>query len=204
VPLAAVLQGMKQTFSCVAFALALTAFPGAFTLAADAKPDANPDPKPSARAEHGVGFIGVSIDEVDDAVAYHLDLKNDLGIMVMGVSPGSPAESMGLKQFDVIVAADGQPIYTPRAFSKLVQGKAVGEQIQITVRRGPRSEDLVGKIAARPAELADSRHDGPPWFHHGSSPAGANGERRGKLRQPDGSTMEWSIEDSPTPPSQAP
>ena len=192
----AVLKGMKQTIPCVAFALALAAFPGAFAFAADTKPDA----KPSVRAEQTVGFIGVSLDEVDDAVAYHLELKNDLGVMVMAVTPGSPAEAMGLKAFDVIVAADGQPIYTPRAFSALVRGKAVGEQIQITVRRGARSEELVGKVVVRPAELAESRREVPPWLRQGPPPTGPNGERRGKVRQPDGSTMEWSIEEAPLPP----
>lgn len=192
----AVLEGMKQTFPCVALALALAAIPGAFTPASDAKPEA----KPSIRAEQMVGFIGVSLDEVDDAVAYHLELKNDLGVMVMAVTPGSPAETMGLKVFDVVVAADGQPIYTPRAFSSLVRGKAVGEQLQITVRRGARSEELVGKVVARPAELAESRREAPPWHRHGPPPTGPNGERRGKVRQPDGSTMEWSIEEAPLPP----
>jgi predicted metalloprotease with PDZ domain len=168
-------------------------------VAADTKPEPHAAPAPA--------FLGVGLDEVDDALAYHLELKNDLGVMVGSVAPGSPAEAMGLKPYDVIVAADGQPVYTPRAFTGMVRAKAPGDSIEIQVRRGPRTEEVSGKLVARPAELDAERRDQPGHFRHPLIPGApgqqgnVGGERRGTLRQPDGSTMEWSIEDGPQPPT---
>ena len=165
---------------------------------------ADPPPVPAAKpAEHAPAFVGVQLDEVDDALAYHLELKNDLGVLVVAVSPGSPAESMGLKPFDVIVGADGQPVYTPRAFTALIRGKNAGDAIQLQVRRGARTEELDGKLAARPA---DADRQGPPPHGRrmpfpGGPGGGPEGQKRGTMTQPDGSTMEWSIEDSPEPPA---
>ena len=190
--------------------LLLTLLAAAPLVAADSKPA--PQPAPPAVAASGSlsasaaapAFLGVGLDEVDDALAYQLDLKNDLGVIVTSVAPGSAAEAMGLKQYDVIVAADGQPIYTPRALSGLVRGKAVGDALQIQVRRGATTTDLSGKLAARPAELDTERREQPGHFRHPQvpgQPGAPSGERRGTLHQPDGSTMEWSIEDGPQPPT---
>ncbi len=180
--------------------LLLTLLAVAPLMAADPPPAPAPAAKP---AEHAPAFVGVQLDEVDDALAYHLELKNDLGVLVMAVSPGSPAEAMGLKPFDVIVGADGQPVYTPRAFTALVRGKNAGDTIQLQVRRGARTEELSGKLAARPAEA--DRPAGPARPRHmpfpGGPGGGPDGQRRGTVTQPDGSTMEWSIEDSPEPPA---
>lgn len=175
--------------------LLLTLLAAAPLVAADQTPA--PTVKP---AEPAPGFVGVQLDEVDDALAYHLELKNDLGVLVMGVSPGSPGESMGLKPFDVIVGADGQPVYTPRAFTALVRGKKAGDAIQLQVRRGARTEELTGTLAARPADA--DRSMGPAKPRRLPFPGGgSDGQRRGTVTQPDGSTMEWSIEDSPEPPA---
>jgi hypothetical protein len=109
---------------------------------------------------------------------------------------------MGLKRFDVIVSADDAPIYTPRALRDLVTTKHAGEILRLTVRRGATTKDLSGKLAARPAEMP---HPEIHQFHRplpGQGPIlGPNGQRRGTMMQPDGSTMEWSIDESPEPPA---
>ena len=148
------------------------------------------------------GFLGIQLDEVDEALTYHLGLANDLGVLVAGVAGGSAGESMGLKQFDVIVSADDAPIYTPRALGDVVKAKHAGEVLRLSVRRGATTVALSGKLSARPAEMAQpERHQ----FHRplpGQGPIlGPNGQRRGTMMQPDGSTMEWSIDESPEPPS---
>ena len=164
---------------------------------------ADPAPAPPAQEIRAPGFLGLQIEEVDEALTYHLELKNDLGVLVASVSPGSAAAAMGLKPYDVIVAAGGEPVYTPRAFSALVRSKSAGQQLQVTVRRGARSHELTGTLAARPPEA--ERQPGPPSRRPlipglPRSPE-AEGPKRGTMTQPDGSTMEWSIEESPEPPT---
>ena len=164
---------------------------------------AEPAPAPPAKEVRAPGFLGLQVEEVDEALTYHLGLKNDLGVLVAAVAPGSAAAAMGFKPYDVIVAAEGEPIYTPRAFSALVRSKSAGQQLQVTVRRGARSEELVGTLAVRPPEA--DRPPGPPsrrpLIPGLPRSAEADGPRRGTMTQPDGSTMEWSIEESPEPPT---
>lgn len=173
--------------------------PLAVATAADAPHPAKTADTTSATAP---GFLGIQLDEVDEALTYHLGLANDLGVLVAGVAVGGAGETMGLKQFDVIVSADDAPIYTPRALGDLVKAKHAGEVLHLTVRRGANTVELSGKLAARPAEMPQ------PEMHHfhrplpGQGPIlGPNGQRRGTMTQPDGSTMEWSIDESPEPPA---
>ena len=190
--------GMKKLLMIVLAAAA----PATMTLtAADAPHPAKTSDATSATAP---GFLGIQLDEVDEALTYHLKLANDLGVMVAGVAIGGAGEAMGLKQFDVIVSADDAPIYTPRALGDLVKTKHAGEVLRLSVRRGATTVELSGKLAARPAEMppADMHR-----FHRqlpGQGPiVGPNGQRRGTMTQPDGSTMEWSIDESPEPPAAA-
>lgn len=156
-------------------------------------------------ADEAPGFLGVQLDEVDEALTYHLGLANDLGVMVTGVAPGKAGDTMGLKRFDVIIAAGETPIYTPRALSDFIRSKKAGDQVTLTVRRGATSVDLSGALDARPAEI--DGQEGPHRFHQWPGPGpitGPGGQRRGVLPQPDGSTMEWSIDESPEPPGPRP
>ena len=163
---------------------------------------ADPAPAPPAKEVRASGFLGLQLEEVDEALTYHLELKNDLGVLVAAVAPGSAAAAMGLKPFDVIVAAEGEPVYTPRAFSNLIRSKSAGESLQVTVRRGARSEELVGTLAARPAEADQPRPPSRrPLIPGLPRSVEAEGPKRGTMTQPDGSTMEWSIEESPEPPT---
>ncbi len=169
-------------------------------------------PQQSVKA---TGFLGVQLDEVDEALTYHLGLANDLGVMITGVAPGGAGDAMGLKMFDVVVAAEGTPIYTPRALIEFIKAKSAGDAVKLTVRRGATSIEFDGTLAARPAEFAQPEghrfpHQGPSQERRpdrllpGQGPiTGPGGQRRGTIAQPDGTTMEWSIDESPEPPAPA-
>ena len=195
------MNGMKNYL----LLLMTAALPLAGTLTAADVPPLKTPPA-TAPQTASPGFLGIQLDEVDEALAYHLGLTNDLGVVVAGIAPGGAGEAMGLKQFDVVVAADDAPIYTPRALGELVKAKHAGDALRLTVRRGATSVVLSGKLAARPADMSAAEGH---RFHHPMMPGpgpvtGANGQRRGTMLQPDGSTMEWSIDESPEPPASAP
>jgi hypothetical protein len=155
---------------------------------------------PAADPTGGPGYLGISLDEVDEAVSYHLDLKDDLGVMVTRIQPDSPANRMGLKVFDVIVKFDGRPVYTPRALREAIADHKSGDSIEITVRRGSSTEVLAGKLGIRPKELEEERFR--PGFPGLRAPeeapqSGQDEPQSGRSRGPDGRVQEWHVEPAP-------
>jgi len=55
------------------------------------------------------GRLGVQLDLLTPQLAEYFGAK-DGGVLVSGVTPGSPAEKAGLKAGDVIVSVNGQPV----------------------------------------------------------------------------------------------
>jgi len=63
------------------------------------------------------------------------------GVVIEEVQPESPAEKAGLKQADVIVEFDGEPVRSARQFGRLVQETAPGRTVKATITRdGQRRE----------------------------------------------------------------
>lgn len=179
--------------------------------ATETSPPVNPQPQPDHKKYSATtlqpAFLGITMEELDEALEYHLKLSHDLGILVHEVSPNSPAEKMGVKTYDVVVKCDGQDMYTPRALSNLIAAKKAGDSITIEIRRGAESVSLSGELQARPAQLDDlDDHQPNPqslmkrFRNHQFPPEQDSAKpRQGTIKQPDGSIMEWSIEEPKTP-----
>jgi S1-C subfamily serine protease len=72
------------------------------------------------------------------------------GVLVISVPSGSPAAAAGLREGDVIVEFQGQPIPSIDALHKLLTGDQIGRESDLTVIRG--AEKLVVRIV--PGESA--------------------------------------------------
>ncbi|HTL59525.1 MAG TPA: trypsin-like peptidase domain-containing protein [Candidatus Limnocylindrales bacterium] len=80
----------------------------------------------------------------------HYRLPATSGVLVISVAPGSPAESAGLREGDVMVALNGEPVSSIDALHKLLTGDQIGVDSALTIIR--RTEKIEVKI--RPAESA--------------------------------------------------
>lgn len=56
--------------------------------------------------------LGAAVIEIPDCMRDKMRLYEGEGLLVLGVSPDSPAEFAGLQALDVIVAVDGKPVGT--------------------------------------------------------------------------------------------
>ena len=100
-------------------------------------------------------WMGVSVDSLDSAVeAAQLGLDPSVrGAVVISVVPGSPAAAAGVREADVIVAADGNAIRSSADLTRVLGGLDPGDQVTIEVvdSLGPRQVKVT--LAKRPATL---------------------------------------------------
>ncbi len=110
-------------------------------------------------------FLGVSsMDELSLPVIEALGLKSQIGAYVTGVVEGGPADQAGLKAGDVptsimglfaggdlIIAIDGRAVQTfDDLLRYLINHKAPGDKVTLTVLRGEETLDIVVTLAKRP------------------------------------------------------
>jgi len=82
------------------------------------------------------GYLGVDITSLTAALREQYGFSPTSGAVVLNVVPGSPADSAGLKEGDVIVSIDGGAITSAEALQSTVQKDKAGQRIQITYYSG--------------------------------------------------------------------
>ncbi|HET8825106.1 MAG TPA: trypsin-like peptidase domain-containing protein [Terriglobales bacterium] len=82
-------------------------------------------------------YIGVEAQTVPlhRRVVRFYDLAKETGVMVVGVTPGSPAERTGLREGDVILGFSGQPVSGVDDLHRVLTDTQVGTKSTITVLR---------------------------------------------------------------------
>jgi Do/DeqQ family serine protease len=90
------------------------------------------------------GYLGVQMRDLDPAVRGALKYDGKDGTVVMGVSPGSPAEQAGIEAGDVIVTFSGKPVRSYTQLFSWVQSAHVGVPVPVGVwRQGKQLEKQV-------------------------------------------------------------
>jgi len=69
-------------------------------------------------------------------------LARETGMMIMGVDPGSPGRGAGLRERDVVVAFNGQPVSGVDDLHKILATHGVGVKSVLTVLRGGKKVEL--------------------------------------------------------------
>ncbi|HXW20880.1 MAG TPA: DegQ family serine endoprotease [Roseiarcus sp.] len=98
------------------------------------------------------GWLGVRIQNVDDAIAESLGLGSARGALVAGVDDKGPAKPAGIQSGDVIVKFDGKEIKESRDLPKIVAATPVGAEVEVVVVR--KGEEL--KKTVKLGRLEDS------------------------------------------------
>ena len=88
--------------------------------------------------EHGrvmrpyVGIAGLTLTR---EIAGSYNIPYDHGVLVVRVGTGSPAHSNGVSAGDVILEADNQPLKSWEDLQHILQGKKVGDSMEILIGR---------------------------------------------------------------------
>jgi serine protease Do len=133
-----------------------------FRLASEVVPYFNRLPKnPVGRPSAWLGVMGMQ--PVPTDVAKFLKLDNQSALVVSEVLEGGPAEKAGLKDRDIIVAVDGQPLprlKPPHVIAGWLEREialhAPGDQLRLTVLRGRERVELAATLREEPRMLREA------------------------------------------------
>ena len=101
-----------------------------------------------------VAWLGVGTDEAGEALAAQLNLKGGQGLVITYVGPDSPAAKAGLQKNDVLLEFDGQMLVLPAQLRKLVQSRAEGDEVELTILRGGQKQQLKATLGKTKAGMA--------------------------------------------------
>jgi S1-C subfamily serine protease len=103
--------------------------------------------------EHGSlkrGYLGVAgqpVELSDDQARAH---AREQGLLIVGVTNGSPAATAGLIVGDVILDFDGHAVDSPEDLLDLLRGDRVGRSVPLRVLRGGHVTDVNVAVGERP------------------------------------------------------
>src|SRR5215217_6958607 len=81
------------------------------------------------------GWLGVRIQNVDDATAEALNLGTARGALIAGIDEKGPAKPAGLEVGDVIVRFDGKEVKDSRDLPRIVASSPVGKAVDVAIVR---------------------------------------------------------------------
>ncbi|MEO1760758.1 MAG: HhoA/HhoB/HtrA family serine endopeptidase [Cyanobacteria bacterium J06629_18] len=104
-------------------------------------------------------FIGIGMDDLTPEKARRINQNPNSpirvpeikGVLVGRVVPNSPAARAGIRIGDVITAIDGKSITTGEQLLNIVENSGVGQNLQLKIRRGSRTQQL----SLRTADMKD-------------------------------------------------
>ena len=80
--------------------------------------------------------LGVLYSDVDPEMAQAFHLPVQQGVVIAGVSPGSPAARAGVREQDIITRVDDASVANGGDLRRALRNRKPGDRIQLTLRRG--------------------------------------------------------------------
>lgn len=94
-------------------------------------------------------WLGIGVKDVTDAeTAKKLNLKETRGVEITNVDENSPASKAGIKEGDVVLEYNGQPVEGGEQLSRLVRETPIGRSVKLGVWRAGSMQSLTATIEA--------------------------------------------------------
>ena len=118
-------------------------------------------PQLKSRGRVARGFIGVTLETVTPAMRQALGLASAGGAIVQEVTQDTPGERAGLRAYDVIRSVDGVDVTSSDELIRDVSGRSPGSTAKLQVMRDGREQEILVKLAERPASEAAPEEPAP-------------------------------------------
>ncbi|SFF55214.1 serine protease Do [Fontimonas thermophila] len=146
------------------------------------------------------GWLGVVVQEVDRDLAQQFGMDKAEGALVARVLPDSPAEKAGLREGDVILRYNGEPLPSSSSLPHMVGITDPGEIATLDIVRGGKPLTLkieVGTLRAEPPPGAAPPPATPPGEKLGLSVRPLTDEERRFAQVVGGGLMITEVRDGP-------
>jgi len=106
------------------------------------RPGQEPGPAPAPENAPAGREFGIKVGAVSETLRDQLSLKEEEGVAVEEVKPGSVAEKAGIRKHDIILKVDGKPVADKWQFRRDVADAMGTKGFDLEVLRGGRRETL--------------------------------------------------------------
>ncbi len=96
------------------------------------------------------GWLGVSIQDIDEGMAKALKLKNRNGAIVSQAIEDSPAKAAGVQEQDVIISVDDEKIKDSSSLKNIISSGRPNDRIKLTIIRDEKEKKLTVTLGIRP------------------------------------------------------
>ena len=96
------------------------------------------------------GWLGVSIQDINNDMAKALKLKNGNGALISQIISNSPAENSGIKNKDVVVSVNGEKINDSSHLKNLISNGRPNDRTMLTIIRDGKKKDIMVTLGTRP------------------------------------------------------
>ena len=93
------------------------------------------------------GRLGVSLEDVRRDDLERLQLEEETGARVSGVTDDSPASAAGLKEDDVILRFQGETVHSAAQLARLVRETPPGRKVQLELSRQGAVQQVTATLA---------------------------------------------------------
>jgi serine protease Do len=99
------------------------------------------------------GWLGVSVQDMDQKLADYFALRDKKGVIVAKVAQDSPADKGGLREGDIMLTFDKREVTNVRTLLKMVSHAKVGRRVKIEVLRNGKKIQVGVDIGQKPSDI---------------------------------------------------
>jgi len=103
--------------------------------------------------EVSYGWLGVNIQDLNEDLRSYFEINEKKGVIVLKVYKDSPAEKKGLKEGDLILSFNDQPVTATRDLVRVVSSTEVGSIVPVKIMRSNKTLDLMIEIGKMPQDF---------------------------------------------------
>lgn len=100
-------------------------------------------------SESGGAYLGVDVQDVTSDMANKLKLKDERGAEIEMVDQDAPAGKAGLKEHDVIVSFNGEPVQSVESLHRMMRETPAGRAVALGISRDGQPMTIQVKLAAK-------------------------------------------------------